>query len=416
MTLGSIEYLIEGESFSRLYRGLSNSDLPFSDMKESEGRVTMRVSFEYSRQFEAMCREEGYEPERIGRHGMLRIYKKLLARPGLIVGALLSALLMYYYSNVILTITVDTDDPEIRGKVMDVLTSDGVKPGAYLPDIDLVLEERSLKRQIDDISWAGISRTGSGIAVDIIENIVPEKGIQAGMPCHLVACEDGVIEEIELLDGQLMKCIGSGVTKGEIVVSGKIVTETSKWTDKGEEITTKTRYTRSIGKIRGTFERTVVFEQPFDSEVKAHTGDTETLRYLDIFSAKIPLFHDIPDGWYETESEERHYPEIGGFMLPMGITEIHLGEFDSRSQLYSEDEAFALAEKSAYRYEQNFLGAYEIKDRQCKKDTAKDGVRLTVTYTLYGDLCRETDFFMPRIIIPDEDTKEEENVQVSENN
>lgn len=416
MTLGSIEYSIEGESFARLYRGLSREKLPFFDMREANGRVTVRVSLEYCRQFEKLCRRDGYDPKPVGKRGMLRVYSSILKRPGLIAGAALSALLMAYYSNVILTITVDTDDPALRGKVMDVLSADGVKPGAYIPDIDLVIEERSLKRQIDDISWAGISRTGSGIAVDIIENIVPEKGIQAGMPCHLVACEDGVIEEIELLDGQLMKCIGSGVTKGDIVVSGKIVTQTSKWTADGEQVTTKTSYARSIGSIKGTFERTVVFEQPFDSEVKALTGKKATLRYLDLFSAQIPLFLELPDGWYETEREEQHYPEIGGFMLPMGVTEIYLNEFDNRSQVYSEEEAFTLAERSAYRYEQNFLNGCEIRDRQCKKETTKEGVRLTVTYTLFGEMCKKSDFFIPKYIIPSEATKEEKNVQHSENN
>ena len=401
MTLGSIEYMIEGTDFTKLLDSMTKEKMVYSELREENGVLKINVSTEHSFRFEKLCRCEGFEPKRTNIRGMLRFYKILSARPGLVIGAMLSALLIVYYSNVILTVTVDTDDPEIYGKVMDVLNEDGIKAGTYIPKINLVLEERSLKRQIEDISWAGISRTGSGIAVDIIETIEADKGINVGMPCHLVACEDGVIEEVEVIDGQLMKCIGSGVTKGDIVVSGRIVTESSEWTKDGEIVRSDTRYVRSIGKIRGSFTRTIVFEQPYDTEQKVLTGEKKKLSYLELFSARIPLFSKIPDGYFETEKEERHFPEIGGFVLPMGVTDIDLREFDMRSQVLDDDEALALAEKAAYRYEQNFLKNYEIRRRNVVSEKYSDGVKLKVTYDLYGDLCRESDFFIPKNIIPD---------------
>ncbi|MBQ8965335.1 sporulation protein YqfD [Ruminococcus sp.] len=416
MGAGSILYIVEGDSFARLYTILSREGIMYRELHEEGGKLSLRVSLGHCRRFEKACHEAGYRPEQQEVYGAIKLGKFMAERAGLVVGAVISALLMMYYSDVILRIDIDTEDPVMRGKIIDVLKEDGVTAGAYLPDIDLVLEERSLKSKIDDLAWVGLTRTGSGIAVDIIEEVRAEKGITKGMPCHLVACEDGVIEEIELLDGQLLKGIGSGVTKGDMVVSGKIVTENSEWTRDGEVIEIKTRYARSIGKIRGTFVRTMVFEQPYDREVKVLTGNSKTLRYLDLFSAEIPLFAEVPEGWYEADSEERHFPEVGGFYLPMGITEIYLNEFDNRSQLMDEEEAFAEAEKSAYRYEQNFLSKYEILDRKCQKETDDNGVRLTVTYELYGDLCKESDFFIPKNIIRQEDEQKEKNVQHSENN
>ena len=415
MTLGSIDYKIEGDNVARLLDAFTKEKLIYSELRETNDCLTVKVSSENSFRFEKLCRKEGFEPKRIAYHGMLRFYRNLIKRPGIILGAFMSVLLMAYYSNVILTIKVDTDDPIIYGKIIDVLNSDGVKAGAYIPDIDLVIEERSLKSQIEEVAWAGISRTGSGIAVDIIEAIEAEKGITVGMPCHLVACEDGVIEEIELIDGQLMKCLGSGVTKGEIVVSGKIVTENSEWTKEGEVVNSKTRYTRSIGKILGTFTRTIVFEQPFDTEEKVLTGKKRKLTHLELFSARIPLYTKTPEGYYETEKEEKHFPEIGGFVLPFGLSEIDLREFDVRSQVINKEEALSRAEKTVYRYEQNFLEPYEIRGRDSKTEITKDGVRLTVTYELYGNLCKESDFFIPKYIVPESETRQKENVQDSEN-
>ena len=416
MTLGSIEYLIEGDDPAKLFRTLTREGLVYSRMHSCADGIRLLVSPEYCIRFERCCKSAGLKPKRVGVRGALRFYKKLWEHSGMIVGAVLSALLAVYYSNVILRIDIDTDDPVMRDKITDVLKEDGFTAGAYIPDLDLVLEERSLKQKIDKAAWIGISRTGAGIAVDLIETVEADKGINVGMPCHLEACEDGVIEEIELLDGQLMKCVGSGVSKGDIVVSGKMVSESSKWSAEGELVTTKTRYVKSIGKIRGSFTRTVVFEQPYDKEVKVLTGKTEKLRFLNIFSAEIPLFTKVPDGWYETDHEKHKYPEPCGFTLPFGYTEICLREFDIRSQVLDEEQAFAEAEKSAYRYEQNFLKNYELRGRECSKETCKDGVRLTVTYDLYGDLCKERDFFIPRYILPTDENCQEKNVQDSKNN
>ena len=221
MTLGSIEYVITGDSFAKLFRMLTREGLVYSDMKQLSGEIRICVSLEYCLRFERCCKAAGYQPKRAGVHGILRFYKKLTEHPGIIFGTILSALLIGYYSNVILRIDIDTADTALRDRIT-----------------------RSLKQKIDEAAWIGISRTGAGISVDVIEAVEAEKGFNVGMPCHLVACEDGVIEEVELLDGQLMKCIGSGVTKGDIVVSGKIVSENSEWSADGEHVTRKTRYVR----------------------------------------------------------------------------------------------------------------------------------------------------------------------------
>lgn len=73
--------------------------------------------------------------------------------------------------------------------------------------------------------------------------------------------------------------MGSGVTKGNIVVGGEIITSKSSWIDGKENIETKTSYARSKGKILGTFERTVTFTQPFEDKAEKTTGKRDTKRF-----------------------------------------------------------------------------------------------------------------------------------------
>lgn len=413
--MGSIEYIVKGSSFTRLLMRLSADRLPFTELCECDDQLHICVPMGQCRRFLRICKEPGLDVKMVKMHGAVKLLDFFKHRPGLMAGAVITGLLMMYYSNVILTITVDTDDPIIYRNVMAVLREDGVIPGAYLPDIDLVLEERALKSSMNEIAWAGISRTGSGIAVDVIENIVAEKGITKGMPCHLVACEDGIIEETEVLDGQLMSGIGSGVTKGDIVVSGKMVTTKSEWDKDGEIVTENVKYVRSIGKIKGSFTRTEIFTQPLDYEVKVYTGRSEKLRYLSFFSVDIPLFYKIPEGCFETK-EEQHFPVIGGFIVPIGVKTIELREIDTRSQVLEQDGAEKLVYEMEKRYEENFLSGYELRKKHLDLQFSDKEAVLTVNYELYGDLCKESDFFIPRNIIPEENESKEKNVQNSENN
>ena len=413
--MGSIEYIVSGGSFTRLMMRLSSEQLPFTELCENGEDLHICVPLGQCRRFLRICKEVGLKVKLIRRRGAVRLLEFIKHRTGLVAGCIITGLLMIYYSNVILKITIDTDDPFICKKVMAVLEEDGVVPGAYLPDIDLVLEERAIKSSMDEISWAGISRMGSGIAVDVIENITAPKGMTKGLPCHLTACEDGIIEEIQVLDGQLMAGIGSGVTKGDIVVSGKMVSTTSEWDKEGEVVTENVRYVRSIGKIRGSFTRTEVFTQPLDCEVKAYTGRHEKLRYLCFFSANIPLFTKIPEGSFDAR-EERYFPAVGEFMLPIGTKALNLREYDIRSQVIEKDEAQQRLEEAEKRYEENFLTGYEIRGKSQDISFSEDKAILTVTYDLYGDLCEEQDFFIPRSILPDTEKSHEKNVQNSENN
>ena len=106
MTLGSIDYMIRDVDYARLLNRLTKEKMIYSDLHEENGCLKITISFEHSFRFEKMCHLEGYKPCKTAIHGMLRFYKSLYTRPGLIFGALLSALLMVYYSNVILTLQV----------------------------------------------------------------------------------------------------------------------------------------------------------------------------------------------------------------------------------------------------------------------------------------------------------------------
>lgn len=394
MIFSSVDYEVRG-NLVRLYKAVIKYRIPARGMLEKNGILTMRLSHEYCFRFECVCGEIGCEFVRTGEHGLLKFCRMAAKRPGIIAGVAVSAALAVYFSNVVVRFEVLTEDEAVKSKIMTVLSDEGITAGTYIPDINYTVAERALKKQVEEICWAGISRDGNTLIIDVIDNIPAPKGFKTRLPCNLIACEDGVIEKLDILDGQVRLCVGSGVTKGDIIVSGEVVTVTSDWTSGKEIVTTDIDYTRSIGKVYGTFERVMVFEQPFEQRTEVSTGREETVRYFDFFNAEVPLFSKMPDGYFKN-SDKVYSPKIFGMTVPIALRERKLSEYDFKTKILSEDEAKALAGEQAYRYEQNFLKDYEIKDRQCKTEVTDSGVKQTVTYTLYGVMSKESEFFIPK--------------------
>ncbi len=396
MIFGGVYYRVTGDSFVKLYRKIYDNGIPVRNMQEKNGVLTLGLSWGYCKRFEELCKSEGCTAERTTKVGLIKLAKLIRSRPGLIAGLAVSLGLWYYYSDVVLTLEVQTDNEKLRSQVTYALKEEGITPGTYIPDINFTVAEREVKKKVGDISWLGISREGSGLTVDIIENIPAAEGIDQGMPSHLTACENGVIEELEVLDGQVKLGVGCGVVKGDIIVSGEIVTESSQWIDGKEIVDRKTAYAKSIGKVYGTFERQMVFEQPFEQLTEIKTGRKEDISFINFFSADIPLFAKLPEGSF-TADEERISPTLFGLSMPFGVTRIELSEYDLKNKKLTEDEALEELGDAAYRYEQNFLKDYTIKDRQCVTEKTEKGMTMTVSYTLYGVISREEKFFAPEI-------------------
>lgn len=390
---GYKEYEITGFGYQKLYRLLMEEHIPAKDMQEKNDRLYLRLSEEYCKKFEKLCENNKYEFCQINEKGLVRTAKILRRRLGLIIGFVVVLGLTVYFSNVAVDIRVLSDDKELTKEIKQVLKEEGVQAGSYIPNINYVVAERALRQKVDKVSWAGISRKGSVLFVDIMENKDIPETTQKRLPSNLTACEDAVIDKLEILDGQVVLGVGCGVTKGDVIVSGKIITSKSDWKDGEENVDTKIDYTRCIGKVYGTFERTVTFTQGFDDREQTLTGKEKDISYLNLFSADIPLFTELPAGYYKTETKTSAL-KLFGIETPIKITQCKLKEYDFKIKKLNEEQAKKILETKTYKYEQNFLKDYEIKDRNSEIISDENGVTQKVTYTLYGVISKETEFFI----------------------
>lgn len=395
VTFFRCKYKIVGCNYQKLYKQLKDNKIHAEKMYEKNSELFVDIPFYNKKRLESICKENGCEAVNIQNGEIIKAITWAIHRPVLFISLFLMLFILLYLKNIVIRFDIKNKNEKIRSDIMNVLTEEGVTAGSYIPDIVLVDVERALKQRVEGISWAGITRKGNSLIIDVIENIPAEKSSYSRFPSNLVAKENATVEKVLLLDGQLKTVIGSGVRKGDIIISGTVETSKSKWTDGKENIEKTIRYTRSMGTIEGTFDRTIVFEQSYDDVIKQETGRKFTQNYLQLFNADIPLFFKSKIGSYYT-NEKTSSASIAGKKLPFGIKTLTLTEYDRKPVKYNKQQAEEKVLEKCGKYEKNFLSEFKVKNKETKLEYNEKGVKLEVTYTLYGNICEEAAFFIKK--------------------
>ncbi len=306
------------------------------------------------------------------------ISKKLIRyrrRIGLAVGIVFAAAATVYFSGTVITIDVRGNSAVSDSVILAALEELDIKRGSDIDDIDFAYCENELRIMVDGISWAAIRHSGSRVVVEVTEIVEKPEMLQARMPCNVVADKAAQITYTSVYDGQLMRIVGDYVMPGDMLISGIIE-------DNAGHVTKH----HAMGKIRGIYEDTVVFSEPYSAESYQPTGGTADEKYLRLFNLKIPLFIGKND--YKSsscETSERTFSFFGK-ELPLGIIRDEVTETKLSVREYSDEELEKIIVEKIYLYEKNFLSSDEIISREIISEKNENSLTYTVKYTIEGEI------------------------------
>ncbi|MCD8108071.1 MAG: sporulation protein YqfD [Oscillospiraceae bacterium] len=344
--------------------------------------VYATLPFYCEKKIEEISSENNYVLEITSRKGIYFHLRKYRRRYGLFFGVLTSLILSFYLSNIVFSIRiVGTDDEGVIYEVREILEEEGLKAGAFIPNLNFLKLQARLFAIDDDISWVSIGNSGSVVTVNL--RLVTEKAEtdEGRIPCNIIATEDAQIIDINVLAGHLEVLIGDAVAKGDLLVSGYV-----------ERGNGRVYYYHSIANITAVFERTVTFEQSIYERLVTD-GDTYYSESLSIFDIDIP-FPDLTvlSGSYITDTYRTNF-SLFGIELPVGITTTEYTEQIYKLNIYSLDEAEEIVYEKLENYEENLLGDYDVVDKDVTVEKTENSVVLTCTYTLQGDIGIESPIF-----------------------
>lgn len=159
------------------------------------------------------------------RHGMPFIINRCKPRLGLAAGAAASIVILLILSNFIWSIKIIGTGQISDTYLYKVLAENGVSVGAYKNNLDVQSIERKIMLDVKQIGWMSINISGNIINVEVKEKAEKPKLDTNTKPCNIKAKCDGVITKIKALNGTTVVLRGSGVSKGDLLVSGIVETK-----------------------------------------------------------------------------------------------------------------------------------------------------------------------------------------------
>lgn len=333
----------------------------------------------------SLAKENAIELEFTNKKGMPFKMHGYRFRFGIIIGFFVLISFVFYLSNIVVSVEVCGNLGISREQIVSALADTGIYKGKFIADINFRKCEQKLRLSIPEIAWAGIRHTGSRIVVDVTEVDPPPEMLRDEIPCNIVAECDAQIESVELYSGRLMKKIGDGVKKGDIIISGVV-------DDDGGHTLKK----HAMGKIIGIYEEQIDLTQELSSQGQIYSEEEVTKKYFDFFGFRIPLFIKNTDFESFDYSETSNNFMFLGKKLPLGMIHSTYAPFEYKTLSYSSEEADILLQQKLSVYEKNFYDSKEVEvvSREITKKSNNDKMEYNVKYVLKGEIGMDYEIFV----------------------
>ncbi|MBE3580138.1 MAG: sporulation protein YqfD [Thermoanaerobacteraceae bacterium] len=215
------------ESFLNLAleRGMAFGDLN----RDEEGNVVAKIPLRYFRSLRLVARETGCPLHILDKRGLYFWWRRLRRRPALLLGTLVFVVGLYLLSAFIWTVDVNPLNELKKVKperIVDVAREAGLRSGAWKGNLDVRSLEHYILLKTPELAWVGVSFQGTRAIIEVVEKTLPDQEGDSRLPAHIIATKDAIISEILVLSGQGRVAVGDTVRRGDILISGIVLTST----------------------------------------------------------------------------------------------------------------------------------------------------------------------------------------------
>ena len=216
---GTVSFRAQGRSPERLLNLTAQRGVLLWNVRPSPQGLEGEVAARDYRRIRPLARKAAVRTTVLKKSGFPFLAAAYRGRAGLAVGAALGAALLVFLSQFLWTIDVVGQEHVSEARLRTLLAESGVKTGALCRGVDAGQVKRDILLKVEDISWLSVNIVGCHANVEIKEKTrKPEN--DGDTPCNLKAKEDGVITKITVGEGVTEVKKGSGVAKGDLLVSG----------------------------------------------------------------------------------------------------------------------------------------------------------------------------------------------------
>lgn len=374
VSFGYVRFQCLGGFQEKFLTSLISDNIQLFDIRQEKGKLS---ALAYPRDYEHIARTAVKYKVRIKaaqRKGLYFFLRKYRKRWGIVVGTLSCLAIILGLSQFVWDIRVSGNETVSENEILGVLEKEGLMPGAGRFGFDTRICELKTQNAIRELSWISVEREGSRVYVKVGEAIEHEEPeIPTDTPCNIVSDCDGQLVGAIVRHGVLQTTVGSGVRKGQLLVSGTV-----------NDNAGKLLYVHSDGDLTVRTEQTEEFYLPFKATVKTADGKQINKSYLVIGGFSVP----IPWESGSVESDDYKYTEdtynisFFGLNTPFKIRKGIYTAYTEKNYTYTNRDVIERLEKMKQDYEDNFLSEAKIVTAEKTFTPDDNGIKLTVKYTV----------------------------------
>lgn len=280
---GYLVIKVMGLSLERLINTAVNQKIRLWEInRPSYQELTAHINIHNYRKLRTIAKEHNCRIKILAKRGLPFKTHRLKRRIMMPVGCLIFLLLLYVLSSFIWLIEIEGIVNADRQAILNALSENGIKPGAFKMTLDIRSIENRLLNEIPDLIWIGIELRGSKALVNVQETTKPPEMLDPLTPSNIVAKRDGVIQKIIVLEGEAMVNEGDTVRTGQLLVSGIIE----------DNITGVIRYTHAQAQVLARTWYDAKAAVAFDRVKYNKTGKKIVHKYIEFGGLKIDVKKD----------------------------------------------------------------------------------------------------------------------------
>ncbi|MBQ5362725.1 MAG: sporulation protein YqfD [Clostridia bacterium] len=316
------------------------------------------------------------------RGGLPQLLRRLLRRPGLLMGALCALALIVASECFVFDIRVSGNSTLTEREIKELLSAQGLAKGAFIPGLDTDRLENRVMLSSDKIAWLSVNVRGNVANVELIEQRLPEPK-PVLKPAHVVAAHSGEVVAVELYRGNVLVSAGEQVAKGEILIAGVY-----------DSAATGFRFTRAAGKVMARTVYSFRVEVAYEYQKKVYTGEAFDKKSLNFFSFPIKLFESTGNCGtvYDIIDIVENCSPVPGVDLPLEICTERYLPYTLEKAYRDPEAALTLAHRQLTEQIEAALADGELLEKHIYTEIGESSVVLRADVVCIADIAAVQEF------------------------
>lgn len=333
---GRVAFEVVGGQGERFMNACAEQGIPLMDICATPTGFRAQVALRVYPKLHTLARKHRCRLRMTQKRGVYLALWPYRKRWGILAGAALAILLLFFCTRLIWTVQFYHVTPEQETQLRAQLYEKGICEGSIVTTAQLKQAQNDLFITNHAYGWVKLNFIHGRLVVEKGDAPLPLPTVPQEGAYDVVALCDGQIERIELSAGNRVRTEGQYVSQGEVIVAGNY------YTKRGTLFTAHAQ-----AKVYARVKRIYEVRQPLQTEETVPQGEAESTYALWFSNRRIPLSKEQTQAGVQQIVVK--YPlKLFGIPLPLTVEETRTRAARTTTRTLTAEQAADIARVRAY--------------------------------------------------------------------